>query len=91
IIDFDSWRIGVRAQDFVRMENTTFKSINHKDIKLKFYEGYKKYCNIDEDFHKKIDLYSLLSYIKEYNNAMENQANADFLLAEIKHILNVYY
>ncbi|MFX0025135.1 MAG: dihydrodipicolinate synthase family protein [Candidatus Hermodarchaeota archaeon] len=91
IIDFDSWRIGVRAQDFVRLENTTFKSINHKDIKLKFYEGYQKYGNIDKDFHKKIDLYSLLSYIKGYNNAMENQGNADFLLAEIKHKLNVYY
>ncbi|MFX1314142.1 MAG: dihydrodipicolinate synthase family protein [Promethearchaeota archaeon] len=91
IIDFDNWRIGVRAQDFVRMENTTFKDINQKDIKLKFYEGYQKYCNIDEDFYKKIDLYSLLSYMKRYNNAMENQGNADILLAEIKHKLNVYY
>ncbi len=27
----------------------------------------------------------------EYNNVMENQGNADFLLAEIKHKLNVYY
>jgi len=81
----------VRAQDFARMENTTFKGINHKDIKLKFYEGYQKYCKIDEDFYKKIDLYSLLSYMKGYNNAMENQVNGDFLLAEIKHKLNVYY
>ena len=91
IIDFDYWRIGVRAQDFVRMENTTFKGINQKDIRLKFYEGYQKYCNIDKDFYKRIDLYSLLSYLKGYNNAMENQVNADFLLAEIKHKLNVYY
>ncbi len=91
IIDFDNWRIGVRAQDFVRMENITFKVINHKDIKLKFYEGYQKYYNIDENFYKKIDIYSLLSYMKGYNNAMENQGNADFLLAEIKHKLNVYY
>lgn len=91
IIDFDNWRIGVRAQDFVRMENTTFKGINQKDIRLKFYEGYQKYCNIDKDFYKRIDLYSLLSYLKGYNNAMENQVNADFLLAEIKHKLNVYY
>ncbi|MFX0140826.1 MAG: dihydrodipicolinate synthase family protein [Candidatus Hodarchaeota archaeon] len=91
IIDFDSWRIGVRAQDFVRMENITFKSINHKDIKLKFYEGYQKFCKIDEDFYKKIDLYSLLSYMKDYNSAMENQVNGEFLLAEIKHKLNVYY
>jgi len=91
IIDFDNWRIGVRAQDFVRMENITFRVINQKDIKLKFYEGYQKYCNIDENFYKKIDIYSLLFYMKGYNNAMENQGNADFLLAEIKHKLNVYY
>ncbi|MHA2430589.1 MAG: dihydrodipicolinate synthase family protein [Promethearchaeota archaeon] len=91
IIDFDNWRIGVRAQDFVRMENITFKRINNKDIKLKFYEGYQKHCKIGEDFYKKIDLYSLLSYMKGYNNAMENQVNADLLLAEIKHKLNVYY
>ncbi|MFX1269301.1 MAG: hypothetical protein ACFFAK_15175, partial [Promethearchaeota archaeon] len=91
IIDFDKWRIGVRAQDFVRMENTTFRTINQKDIKLKFYEGYQKYCNIDENFYKKIDIYSLLSCMKGYNNAMLNQGNADFLLAEIKHKLNIYY
>jgi len=77
IIDFDDWRVGVRAQDFVKMEFYTLKPINNIDIRESFYNGYKKICNIGQDFFKKLDIYSLLWFLKNYNSLYGNLANLE--------------
>lgn len=77
IIDFDDWRVGVRAQDFVKMEFYTLKHIKNIDIRESFYNGYKKNCNIGQDFFKKLDIYSLLWFLKNYNSLYGNLANLE--------------
>jgi len=77
IIDFDNWRVGVRAQDFVKMEYYTLKPINNIDIRDSFYNGYKKNCNLGQDFFKKLDIYSLLWFLKNYNSLYGNLANLE--------------
>lgn len=77
IIDFDDWRIGVRTQDFIKMEFYTLKPINSIDIRESFYNGYKKNCNIGQDFFKKLDIYSLLWFLKNYNSLYGNLANLE--------------
>lgn len=102
IIDFDEWGIGVRAQDFVKMELITFKLLNNINLKNKFYEAYSKYYNLDNDFYKKIELYCIYSLLKDYNSEMLKSRNieqiklsekfksrADYYLNEIKNILEV--
>ena len=91
VIDFDNWRVGVRAQDFVRMENITFKYVNNHDLKLQFYEGYQNYYKIRNDFYEKVNFYTLFDYLKEFNYAMENRFNADFYRAEINRLLSLNY
>ncbi|MFX0031638.1 MAG: dihydrodipicolinate synthase family protein [Promethearchaeota archaeon] len=88
IIDFDNWGVGVRAQDFILMENISLKAINNNEIKQKFYEGYQKYYKIDNDFNKKIDLFSLLYYLREYNNTTQEQLNRNLILEKIQQILD---
>lgn len=77
IIDFDEWRVGAKAQDFVKMEFYTLKPINNIDIRGSFYNGYKKKCNIGQDFSKKLDIYSLLWFLKNYNSLRRNLANLE--------------
>jgi len=88
IIDFDNWGVGVRAQDFILMENVSLKIINNTEIKHKFYEGYQKYYKIDNDFNRKVELFSLLYYLKEYNNTMLEQLNGNLILEKIQQILD---
>jgi Ser/Thr protein kinase RdoA (MazF antagonist) len=92
IIDFDNWRVGVRAQDFVKMEFYTLKPINSIDIRESFYNGYKKNCNIGQDFFKKIDIYSLLWFLKNYNSLFDNLANlkSSILFNERDKLINSY-
>ncbi|MBA7516475.1 hypothetical protein ES705_08523 [subsurface metagenome] len=93
IIDFDDWRVGVRAQDFVKMEFYTLKSINNIDIRESFYNGYKKNCNIGQDFFKKLDIYSLLWFLKNYNSLYGNLANLEGSnsINERDKLLNSYF
>ncbi len=92
IIDFDDWRVGVRAQDFVKMEFFTLKPINNVDIRESFYYGYRKNCNIGQDFFKKLDIYSLLWFLKNYNSLYGNLANLEGSnsINERDKILNSY-
>ncbi|MFX1498398.1 MAG: dihydrodipicolinate synthase family protein [Promethearchaeota archaeon] len=88
IIDFDNWMVGVRAQDFVEMEHLTFKTIDNTEIRNKFYEGYQKYYKVNSDFHKKIDLFSVLYYLREYNNAIQERLNPNLSLEKLQQILD---
>jgi len=102
IIDFDEWALGVRAQDFAKMELITFKLLDNINLKNKFYETYSKSYRIDNDFNKKIELYCIYSLLKDYNNEMLKSRNiehvklsekfksrANYYLNEIKHILEI--
>jgi Ser/Thr protein kinase RdoA (MazF antagonist)/dihydrodipicolinate synthase/N-acetylneuraminate lyase len=103
IIDFDEWGIGVPAQDFVKMELNTFKSINNPNLRNKFYESYSKFHRFHHDFYKKIELYCVFSLLKGYNVELEKIRNvqyfklsekyksqSDYYLNEIKHILEIH-
>lgn len=101
IIDFDSWRVGVRALDFVEMEYWTLKLLRKVQLYDLFKKSYLNYSNykFDNDFKKKIEIYSLLRYIKKYNFEIEKnkQLNQDktqniagkTYLNEIEKILNL--
>lgn len=69
LIDFDNWRVGVRAQDFVKIEFWTLRPLNEPQLRQAFYQGYQNECGvlIDETFEKKIEIYSLLWFLKVYN------------------------
>jgi len=70
IIDFDDWGVGVRAQDFVKIKNWDLDFLNQPNLTEAFYEGYMKYFNIDKDFLRKIEIYSLFSHLKLTNHDM---------------------
>jgi len=67
IIDFDNWGIGVRAQDFVKFKKWDLDFLNKPNLSESFYQGYMKYYNINKDFLKKVDLYSLFWQLKLTN------------------------
>ncbi|MHA1294000.1 MAG: dihydrodipicolinate synthase family protein [Promethearchaeota archaeon] len=69
LVNFDNWRIGVRAQDFVKMLHLTLKPLNEPILKKSFYQGYSKQSkkNINKDFEKKIEIYSLIWFLKAFN------------------------
>jgi len=103
LIDFDNWQIGVRPQDFVKIEYWTLKPLNEPALNESFYNGYKNLYErpIDSDFKKRIEIYSLLWFIKVYNfeiekikrgekNILEDQRfpTATTYVEEIMRILN---
>ena len=67
IIDFDNWGIGVRAQDFVKFKKWDLDFLNKPNLSEAFYQGYMKYYNINKDFLRKIELYSLFWQLKLTN------------------------
>ncbi len=71
LIDFDNWRIGVRAQDFAKMTYHTLKPLYNSEFNKAFYQGYEKLgAKINKEFEKKIEIYSVLWLLKEYNSKM---------------------
>ncbi|MFO8017205.1 MAG: dihydrodipicolinate synthase family protein [Promethearchaeia archaeon] len=73
LIDFDNWRVGVRAQDFVKINFWTLNPLNDPQLKEAFYKGYQNRSGIliSETFEKKIEIYSLLWFLKVYNFEMD--------------------
>lgn len=68
LIDFDNWRIGTRAQDFVKMEYWTIKG--SKKLRDAFYSGYKEISGIDpsaDEFQTKIKTYKMLWFMVVFN------------------------
>ena len=89
LIDFDHWGIGVRALDFVKMESEVFDIINNNDLNTSFFEGYKKYYSINNDFVNKIKLYSLFSAMKALNKQFYTVSNnRDKALVNIEEYYN---
>lgn len=77
IIDFDNWGIGVRAQDFVKMRYLILKPLHTVNLEKHFYEGYSKYHKIDNEFRKKIQIYTLAWLIREFNFEINRNKNLE--------------
>jgi fructosamine-3-kinase len=69
IIDFDNWRIGTRAQDFVKMEYWTIQG--NQDWLSAFYRGYSRHHQIDQEIKTRIELYKLLWFLLVYAFEMD--------------------
>lgn len=101
IIDFDDWRVGVKAQDFIKLYFFTFDLFKNTDIINSFLSGYKNYHVINSEFHKQVELYTvfwlakMLNYelqkIKESNTTKISESlpySNDYYLNEIKRIIS---
>ncbi len=64
-IDFDNWRIGPPAQDFIKMEYWTIE--DRVAWKEAFYRGYEKITPITNSMKKGIDVYKCLWFILVFN------------------------
>jgi 4-hydroxy-tetrahydrodipicolinate synthase len=82
LIDFDNWRIGIRSQDFVKFEFWTLNPLKESALTEAFYQGYTKYYGkqIDKDFKKKIELFSILWFLKVYNFEVNKNRKGEQLL-----------
>jgi aminoglycoside phosphotransferase (APT) family kinase protein len=102
IIDFDNWRIGPRAQDFVKMEYWTLKQ--NPFWLNSFYQGYSVYHKIDNEFIDRISLYKILWFMLVYSFEMDKikkqEQNAvvdarfptaEVYLTQMKRLLSDYW
>ena len=102
LIDFDNWRIGPRAIDFVKFNYWLNQSLNKSELSEKFNNGYSNYSNykFNNDFNKKLEIYTLLWLIKNYNDEINKKVkinheiavstqktSSDLYLSEIKKIV----
>ena len=85
ILNFENWRVGVRALDFAPFEYMSLRMFRIPELKQAFFSGYEKYYkkSIDNDFLKKIEIYKLFFFLKEVN---KNPLNSS-LKREINKIL----
>jgi aminoglycoside phosphotransferase (APT) family kinase protein len=101
IIDFDNWRVGPRAQDFVKMEYWTIQG--NRTWEDSFYEGYARHFPIRTDFKIKIQIYKMLWFMLVYAFEMDkiskNEQNrsvdsrfpaAEKYIGEIRNLLDDY-
>ncbi|MBN1801219.1 MAG: dihydrodipicolinate synthase family protein [Candidatus Lokiarchaeota archaeon] len=81
IINFDNWRIGVKAQDFVHIYLTTRSLSNCKELRAAFHEGYDKTSklNLNRDFLKKIEIYTVKWQLEELNRMPNNEHSLLYL------------
>ncbi|MFX1397059.1 MAG: dihydrodipicolinate synthase family protein [Promethearchaeota archaeon] len=86
IINLDNWRIGVRAQDFVPIYHSIRSMVNFEDLYNAFNRGYEKLFEkkINSDFFKKINIYSIIWLLHEFNR---NPKNINILI-ELNEILS---
>ena len=77
IIDFDNWGVGVRAQDFIKIKNWDLQFLNQPNLTKGFYQGYMKYHNVNKDFLKKIEIYSLFWYLKLNNLELKQKQDPE--------------
>ncbi|MHA2036201.1 MAG: dihydrodipicolinate synthase family protein [Promethearchaeota archaeon] len=66
-VDFDNWRVGCRAQDFIKLDYLIFKPLNLPSLYEAFQKGYSKNYFFDNEFNSKVEVYKLLWLLKEYN------------------------
>ncbi|MBD3353768.1 MAG: phosphotransferase, partial [Candidatus Lokiarchaeota archaeon] len=100
LIDFDNWRIGPPAQDFVKIQYWTIQDLEH--LNDAFFRGYRSiHKDVSQsDLQERINIYKMLWFILVYNFEMDkvlkNERNvevdrrfpaADKYLAEIEKVL----
>lgn len=84
-LNFENWRVGVRAMDFAPFEYLTLRIFRLSELNKAFYDGYEKYYKkpIDKEFLKKIELYKLVYFLNDLNRNPQNSG----LKREINKIL----
>lgn len=89
IIDFDDWKIGVKAQDFVKLYFLTFNVIKNSEILNSFLSGYKNHQELPSDFNKQIELYTAfwLMRMLNYESWKEGQSEKSFSSKQIEYYL----
>ncbi|NMC06980.1 MAG: aminoglycoside phosphotransferase family protein [Candidatus Lokiarchaeota archaeon] len=99
-IDFDNWQVGVREQEFVKMQYWGLRDLDPA-FEQAFLAGYRKHHAIGKDFLARVDVYKsswfLLVYNFEMSKIAKNEANitvdkrfpaAEKYIEEIKRIVN---
>ena len=75
VIDFDNWRIGPRAQDFVKMEYWSIQG--DEQWKKEFFSGYSELYPITVDMKNKIGIYKVLWFILVYAFEMDKLSKGE--------------
>ncbi len=77
IINLDNWKIGVKAQDFIYIYFLTQNLSICSELRSTFHDGYGKTntLTLNQDFLKKIEIYTIKSQLEELNrNPMNERA-----------------
>jgi Ser/Thr protein kinase RdoA (MazF antagonist) len=75
VIDFDNWRIGPRAQDFVKMEYWTIQ--DHQPWLDAFYRGYHSRFPVTKELKARIVIYKILWFMLVYAFEMDKIRKAE--------------
>jgi aminoglycoside phosphotransferase (APT) family kinase protein len=78
-IDFDNWQVGVKEQDFIKINYWGTRELDPR-FEQKFIDGYRSVHELEEDFQKKVNLYKMQWFILVFNFEMskisKNELNA---------------
>jgi len=69
-IDFDNWQVGVKEQEFVKMQYWGLRELDPAFEKA-FLDGYKKHHWIDKDFLARVNVYKAQWFLLVYNFEMD--------------------
>ncbi len=72
-IDFDNWQVGVKEQEFVKMQYWGLRELDPAFEKA-FLVGYKKYHTVDKDFLARVNVYKAQWFLLVYNFEMTKVA-----------------
>ncbi len=98
-IDFDNWQVGVKEQEFVKLQYWGLRELDPAFEKA-FLDVYKKHHRVDKDFLARVDIYKanwlLLVTVFEMTKIAKNEQNAavdkrfpaiETYIGEIKRII----
>jgi aminoglycoside phosphotransferase (APT) family kinase protein len=78
-IDFDNWQVGVKEQEFVKMQYWGLRELDPAFEKA-FLDGYKRHHKVDKDFLARVNVYKaqwfLLVHNFEMSKIAKNELNA---------------
>ncbi len=79
IIDFDNWRIGPAAQDFVKMTYWTIRDRLY--LRDSFLRGYTKETSLPDNFDQLVEIYKLLWFILVFCFEMDKKKKSELNMA----------
>ncbi|MEX2680227.1 MAG: phosphotransferase family protein [Candidatus Sigynarchaeota archaeon] len=72
-IDFDNWAVGVKEQEFVKMQYWGLRELDPAFEKA-FLSGYQNHHRVDKDFLARVDIYKASWFLLVYNFEMSKIA-----------------